>query len=97
MTFTRDTSIADNSMFAGIRSTPSLWCRIVFSIFNFSSFTIFSISVASEYSISSGSEYPKLIVMLPCGSASISNTRFPSFASPIPKFTQDTVLPTPPF
>ena len=40
---------------------------------------------------------PKLIVRLPCGSASISNTFFPSCASPIPRFTHDTVLPTPPF
>ena len=63
----------------------------------FSSFTIFSISVAREYSISSGSSYPKLIVRLPCGSASIRRTFFPSCANPIPKFTHDTVFPTPPF
>ena len=63
-------------------------------MFSFSSFTIFSISVAREYSISSGSSYPKLIVRLPCGSASIRRTFFPSCANPIPKFTHDTVFPT---
>ena len=38
-----------------------------------------------------------LAVKLPCGSASISNTFFPSLASPIPTFTVVVVLPTPPF
>lgn len=44
-----------------------------------------------------GSTYPRLAVRLPCGSASINNTFFPSLARPIPKFTVVVVFPTPPF
>lgn len=38
-----------------------------------------------------------ITVYVPCGSASIKSTFFPSCANPIPRFTHDTVLPTPPF
>ena len=53
--------------------------------------------VAKVTPSSSGSTYPRLAVRLPCGSASINNTFFPSLARPIPKFTVVVVFPTPPF
>lgn len=37
------------------------------------------------------------MVRLPCGSPSISSTFFPACASPIPRFAQVVVLPTPSF
>ena len=45
----------------------------------------------------SGWGRPRLMVRLPCGSPSISSTFFPACASPIPRFAQVVVLPTPPF
>ena len=45
----------------------------------------------------SGWGWPRLMVRLPCGSPSISRTFFPACASPIPRFAQVVVLPTPPF
>ena len=97
MTFTRETSRPDNSIFPGIRSIPSSWCRIP-SVGSTSSSLIKSpIMVASVTSKVSGSVYPKLAVKLPCASASISRTFLPCFASPIPKLLVVVVFPTPPF
>ena len=97
MAFTRDTSIPDNWMSAGIRSTPSGWCRIPSPGRSGSSIRIRPIASDSVKGSLSGWGWPRLIVRLPCGSPSISRTFFPACASPIPKLAQVVVLPTPPF
>ena len=45
----------------------------------------------------SGSVKPREIDKEPCGSESISRTRFPSWARPTPRLAQVVVFPTPPF
>ena len=40
---------------------------------------------------------PRLLVMVPCGSASINKTFLPCRAMPMPILMVDIVLPTPPF
>ena len=97
MAFTRDTSIPDNWMSAGIRSTPSEWCRIPSPGRSGSSIRIRPIASDSVKGNLSGWGLPRLMVRLPCGSPSISRTFFPACASPIPKLAQVVVLPTPPF
>ena len=97
MAFTSMISMPDSSIFAGIRSTPSSWRKIPSPTSIGSSRIIFSICVASVTERLSWSAQPKEVVKSPCGSASTSSTLFPSFASPIPKFTAVVVLPVPPF
>ena len=97
ITFTRETSRPESSMFPGIKSIPSSWWRIPSPGSTSSSLIKFPIMVASVTSKLSGSAYPRLAVRLPCASASINSTFFPYFASPIPKLLVVVVLPTPPF
>ena len=97
MAFTRDTSIPDNWMSAGIRSTPSGWCRIPSPGRSGSSIRIRPIASDSVKGSLSGWGLPRLIVRLPCGSPSISRTFFPACAKLIPRLAQVVVLPTPPF
>ena len=82
---------------AGIRSTPSAWCRIPSPGGILWSFMAFAIKVERVVGSSSGCCQPMLMVKLPCGSASTSRTFLPSAASPTPKFSQVVVLPVPPF
>lgn len=42
----------------------------------------------------SGWGFPKLMVKLPCGSASMRRTFFPALARPMPRLAQVVVLPT---
>ena len=95
--FTRVVSIPASSIFAGRKSTPSSWCRIPSSISQGSSLTTFSIRFTNVTSSSSGSPIPRHAVILPWASASIKRTLFPSLASPMPRFTQVVLFPTPPF
>src|SRR5699024_7047580 len=88
---------AESWMSAGIRSTPSGWCRMPSPGRSGSSIRIRPIASDSVKGSLSGWGWPKLMVRLPCGSPSISSTFFPAWASPIPRFAQVVVLPTPPF
>ena len=97
MAFTSETSIPDSWILAGIKSTPSGWWRIPSPCGIGSSIRICPIASERVNGSWSGCGYPRLIVKLPCGSASTNNTFLPSLASPIPKFVQVVVLPTPPF
>lgn len=122
MVLTRDTSSPANSMLAGMRSTPSAWCRMPSPGWIGWSFIAFCIRVDSVVGSSSGCCQPMLMAMsawraninlhavhttshrskatmvrLPCGSASTSRTFLPSIASPIPRFSQVVLFPTPPF
>ena len=97
MQLTRETSSPASSMFAGIRSTPSAWCRMPSPGWMGWSFMAFCIRVERVVGSSSGCCQPMLMVKLPCGSASTSRTFLPSAASPTPKFSQVVVLPVPPF
>ena len=87
----------DSCMSAGIRSTPSGWCRIPSPGRSGSSIRIRPIASDRVKGSLSGWGWPRLMVRLPCGSPSISSTFFPACASPIPRFAQVVVLPTPPF
>ena len=86
MALTRDTSIPDNWMSAGIRSTPSGWCRTPSLGRSGSSIRIRPIASDSVKGSLSGWGLPRLIVRLPCGSPSISRTFFPACAKPIPSW-----------
>ena len=97
MAFTRETSMPESWMSAGIRSTPSGWCRIPSPGRSGSSIRIRPIASDRVKGSLSGWGWPRLMVRLPCGSPSISSTFFPACASPIPRFAQVVVLPTPPF
>lgn len=97
MALMRDTSMPDNSMLAGSKSTPSGWemmpslCSMGLSVITL------PIMVARVVGILSGCDNPKLIDREPCGSLSTIKTFLPSCASPIPKLAQVVVFPTPPF
>ena len=97
MAFTRDTSMPESWMSAGIRSTPSGWCRMPSPGLIGSSMRIRPIASDRVKGSLSGCGLPRLMVRLPCGSASTSSTFFPACASPMPKLAQVVVLPTPPF
>lgn len=97
MVFTSDTSIADSSMLAGMRSTPSAWYSMPSPGSMCSSMMIFVMMVASVTSSLSGSFQPRLSVRLPCASASTSSTFLPCRTNPMPRLTAVVVLPTPPF
>jgi len=97
MQLTRETSSPASSMFAGIRSTPSAWCRMPSPGGILWSFMAFAIRVERVVGSSSGCCQPMLMVSDPCGSASTSRTFLPSIASPMPRFSQVVVLPVPPF
>ena len=97
MAFTRETSMPESWMSAGIRSTPSGWCRIPSPGRSGSSIRIRPIASDRVKGSLSGWGWPRLMVRLPCGSPSISSTFFPACANPIPRFAQVVVLPTPPF
>ena len=97
MAFTRETSIPESWMSAGIRSTPSGWCRIPSPGRSGSSIRMRPIASDRVKDSLSGWGWPRLMVRLPCGSPSISSTFFPACASPIPRLAQVVVLPTPPF
>ena len=97
MQLTRDTSSPASSMLAGIRSTPSAWCRMPSPGGILWSFMAFCIRVERVVGNSSGCCQPMLMVKLPCGSASTNRTFLPSIASPMPRFSQVVVLPVPPF
>ena len=94
---TNDTSMPDSWMSAGIRSTPSGWCRIPSPGRSCSSVRIRPIASDRVKGSLSGWGLPRLMVRLPCGSPSIRRTFFPACAKPIPRFAQVVVLPTPPF
>ena len=97
MAFTRDTSMPESWMSAGMRSTPSAWCRIPSPGLIGSSMRMRPIASDRVKGNLSGCGFPRLIVRLACGSASTSKTFFPAWASPMPKLAQVVVLPTPPF
>ena len=97
MAFTKETSMPDSCMSAGIRSTPSGWCRMPSPGRSGLSTRIRLIASDGVKGSLSGWGWPRLMVRLPCGSPSISSTFFPACASPIPRFAQVVVLPTPPF
>ena len=97
MQLTRDTSSPASSMFAGIRSTPSAWCRMPSPGRMGWSFMAFAIRVERVVGSSSGCCQPMLMVRLPCGSASTNRTFLPSIVSPMPRFSQVVLFPTPPF
>ena len=97
MAFTRDTSMPESWMSAGIRSTPSGWCRMPSPGLIGSSMRIRPIASDRVKGSLSGCGLPRLMVRLACGSASTSSTFFPACASPMPKLAQVVVLPTPPF
>jgi len=97
MLFTSATSSPASSMLAGIRSTPSAWCRMPSPGWMGWSFMAFAIRVERVVGSSSGCCQPMLMVRLPCGSASTNRTFLPSIASPMPRFSQVVVLPVPPF
>ena len=97
MQLTRETSSPASSILAGIRSTPSAWCRIPSPGGILWSFMAFAIRVERVVGSSSGCCQPMLMVKLPCGSASTNRTFLPSIASPMPRFSQVVVLPVPPF
>ena len=97
MLFTRATSIPASSMLAGIRSTPSAWCRMPSPGWMGWSFMAFCIRVDNVVDSSSGCCQPILMVSEPCGSTSTSRTFLPSIARPIPRFSQVVVLAVPPF
>ena len=92
-----DGFMPESWMSAGIRSTPSGWCRMPSSGRIGSSIRIRPIASDRVKGSLSGWGWPRLMVRLPCGSPSISSTFFPACASPIPRFAQVVVLPTPPF
>jgi hypothetical protein len=97
MVLTRETSSPASSMLAGIRSTPSAWCRIPSPGRMLWSFMAFCIRVERVVGSSSGCCQPMLMVSDPCGSASTSRTFLPSIARPMPRFSQVVVFPVPPF
>lgn len=97
MAFTRETSIPDSSILAGIKSTPSWWLKIPSLCWRGVSVITFPITVTRVISSLSGCAYPKPIVKLPGGSVSINRTFLPSSANPMPKLAQVVVLLTPPF
>ena len=97
MAFTKLTSMPESWMSAGIRSTPSGWCRIPSSGLIGSSIRMRPIASERVKGSLSGCGLPRLMVKLAWGSASTSSTFFPAWASPIPKLAQVVVLPTPPF
>ena len=97
MALTRVASKSDNSMLAGMRSTPSLWCKIPSSAVKGSSRMIFPMTVARVVCKLSWSCQPRQVVRSPWGSASMSRTFFPRRAKPMPRFTVVVVLPVPPF
>ncbi len=97
MLFTRATSSPASSMFAGIRSTPSAWCRMPSPGWMGWSFMAFCIRVERVVGSSSGCCQPMLMVSDPCGSVSTNRTFLPSIASPMPRFSQVVLFPTPPF
>ena len=97
MQLTRETSSPASSMFAGIRSTPSAWCRTPSPGGMLWSFMAFAIKVERVVGSSSGCCQPMLMVSDPCGSASTNKTFLPSIANPMPRFSQVVVLPVPPF
>ena len=97
MQLTRATSSPASSILAGIRSTPSAWCRMPSPGWMGWSFMALAIRVERVVGSSSGCCQPMLMVKLPCGSASTNRTFLPSIASPMPRFSQVVVLPVPPF
>ena len=97
MQLTRDTSSPASSMLAGIRSTPSAWCRMPSPGWMGWSFMAFCIRVERVVGSSSGCCQPMLMVSDPCGSVSTNRTFLPSIASPMPRFSQVVLFPTPPF
>ena len=97
MAFTRDTSMPESWMSAGMRSTPSGWCRMPSPGRSGSSMRMRPIASERVKGSLSGCGLPRLMVRLAWGSASTSSTFFPACASPMPKLAQVVVLPTPPF
>ena len=97
MLFTRATSNPASSMLAGIKSTPSAWCRMPSPGWMGWSFMAFAIRVERVVGNSSGCCQPMLMVSEPCGSVSTNRTFLPSIASPMPRFSQVVLFPTPPF
>ena len=61
------------------------------------SFMTFCIRVDSVVGSSSGCFQPMLMVNDPCGSVSTNRIFLPSIASPMPRFSQVVLFPTPPF
>ena len=61
------------------------------------SFMAFAIRVERVVGSSSGCCQPMLMVNDPCGSVSTNRTFLPSIASPMPRFSQVVLFPTPPF
>ena len=97
MAFTKLTSMPDSWMSAGIRSTPSGWCRMPSPGRSGSSIRMRPIASERVKGSLSGWGLPRLMVRLAWGSASTSRTFFPAWASPMPKLAQVVVFPTPPF
>ena len=95
--FTNATSSPASSMLAGIRSTPSAWCRMPSPGWMGWSFMAFCIRADSVVDSSSGCCQPMLMVNDLCGSVSTNRTFLPSIASSMPRFSQVVVLPVPPF
>ena len=77
MALTRVASKSDNSMLAGMRSTPSLWCKIPSSAVKSSSRMIFPMTVARVVCKLSWSCQPRQVVRSPWGSASNEQNFFP--------------------
>lgn len=97
MALMRDTSMYDNSILAGSKSTPSGWEMIPSLCAMGLSVITLPMTVARVVGILSGCACPKLIDSEPCGSLSTIKTFLPSCASPMSKLAQVVVLPTPPF
>ena len=94
MAFTKETSMPDSCMSAGIRSTPSGWCRMPSPGRSGLSIRIRPIASDRVKGSLSGWGWPRLMVRLPCGSPSISST----FSRPAPaQFPGSRRWPTPPF
>ena len=91
------TSMPESWMSAGMRSTPSGWCRMPSPGRSGSSMRMRPIASERVKGSLSGCGLPRLMVRLAWGSASTSSTFFPACASPMPKLAQVVVLPTPPF
>ena len=91
------TSMPESWMSAGMRSTPSGWCRMPSPGRSGSSMRMRPIASERVKGSLSGCGLPRLMVRLAWGSASTSRTFFPAWASPIPRLAQVVVLPTPPF
>ena len=88
-------SIPERSLLDGITSIPSSWCKIASLGSNSNPIMIFSIIVFNVTLKFFGKPSP--IVKCPCGSASISITRFPTLDSPTPRLIVVVVFATPPF